>query len=403
MKNTFTRLILLFAASILVFSCNNTDDDVIKSDENLTEYKYLRLLISDETTTALTLVNPVLNTTSSFEAKYSKSALYTTESGRFGTIFHREFDFTETFDSGFEFHGDHVDVKGTPKFGALTNTSSKPTHFKSKIGEFMSFNDGDGTLSVGYEKDIHNAGATMKTVNAGLRAHHGAMATFKNGTYAVTEKDNSIPGPLPERVKIIDKTGKELFPSTIATKGIHGNASDGKYSVFGSASGILVIESDGKQHLIAHPDGFGTIWFGTILETKFEGKFVGYTATKGAYLIDVPKKTVTAIIESTDIMQCKISYDLQKLGVLLHSGDFVSYDLNTLKIAKATINVISSTAKDSKQKPQMEFTNRFVYIIQPTAGELVQFNLTNNVSSKIKVSSTPYRITLLGFENSVDH
>jgi uncharacterized cupin superfamily protein len=360
-------------------------------------------LVSDEVTNELTLVNPFSSSVVNFESKYAKSALYTTESGRFGSIIHRDFDFTETFDTGLEFHGDHVDVKGTPKFGAMTGTSSKPTHFKSKVGELMTFNDGDGTLAVGNESEIHNAGAKMKIINAGLLAHHGAMATFTNGTYAITEKDNSIPGALPERVKIIDKTGKELYVSTIATKGIHGNATDGTYAVFGSASGILVVQSNGNQELIAHPEGFGTVWFGTILETSTKGNFVGYAGAKGAYLINVSKKTVTPIIESTDIMQCKTSFNESQLGVLLHSGNFISYDLNTLAIAKESRNIIAPTAKDSKQKPQMVFTQRFVYITQPSTGELLQFNIKNNAITKIKVSNTPYRLTLLGFENSVDH
>ena len=41
------------------------------------------VLISDETTTALTLVNPLQGNSISFEAKHPKSALYTSASGRF--------------------------------------------------------------------------------------------------------------------------------------------------------------------------------------------------------------------------------------------------------------------------------------------------------------------------------
>jgi len=403
MKITLSRILLLLVLSIFFQSCSD-DDAPATVDEALTEYKHLRILVSDETSTALTLVNPFLSTTTSFEASFPKSALYTTESGRFGAIIHRSNDLTQTFDTGLEFHGDHVDIKGTPKFGALTGTSSKPTHFKSKLGEILTFNDGDGTLSVGNESAVHSTAAKMKTVNAGLRAHHGAMAVFSNGTYAITEKDNSIPGALPERVKIIDKTGKELFASTIATRGIHGNAGDGEFCVFGSASGILVVDNKGKQELIAHPEGFGTIWFGTILETAEKGKFVGYTGSKGAYLINVLNKTVRPIFESADIMQCKASYDNTKLGILLHSGNFISFDLSSLAIASSDRNVIAATAKDSKQKPQMEFSQRFIYITAPATGELQVFNIKNSADvKKIKVSNTPFRLTIMGFENSGDH
>ena len=405
MKTNYFRLIFLFALSSFVISCNNDDDENTSEtpDETHLEYKYLRILLSDEKTTEITLVNPVDATTSSFNAKFAKSALYTTESGRYAGIVHRADNTVETFDSGFESHGDHVDVDGLPKFGALTGQSLLPTHFKSKIGELLTFNDGDGTLSVAKESEINTSGAKFKVINAGLLAHHGAMATFSNGTYAITEKDNSITGTLPEKVKIIDNNGKTLFDATIVTKGIHGNASDGTYAVFGSASGVLVVESSGKQKLITLPEDFGTAWFGSILETSTKGKFVGYTAAKGAYLIDVVNGTIKPIIQNTTIMQCKVSYNDSKLGILLHSGEFKLYDLNSLAVEKEA-KIIPETATDATLKPQIQLTEKFAYITSPNTGELFQVNLSSMVIvKKIKVSKTPYMITILGFENSESH
>lgn len=404
MKNNYFKLIFLFTLSTFVLSCNNDDDPVTETpDEALSEFKYLRILLSDEKTNEITLVNPVDATTASFNAKFPKSALYTTESGRYAGIVHRADNTVETFDSGFESHGDHVDVDGLPQFGALTGKSLLPTHFKSKIGELLTFNDGDGTLSVAKESEINTVGAQFKVINAGILAHHGAMATFTNGTYAITEKDNSITGTLPEKVKIIDNTGKTLFDATIVTKGIHGNASDGTYAVFGSASGVLVVESSGKQKLIAFSEDFGTAWFGTILETSTKGKFVGFTAAKGAYLIDVANSTIKPILQSTTIMQCKVSYNDSKLGILLHSGEFKLFNLNSLALEKEG-KPIAETATDAALKPQIQLTEKFAYITSPNTGELVQLNLTSmQIEKKIKVSKTPYMITILGFENSESH
>lgn len=403
MKNKFHKLLFLSVLSIFAVSCSNDDDNHDDhSEETAQEYKYLRILVSDEKTTELSLINPVDATTTFFNAKFPKSALYTTESGRFAGIIHRADNTVETFDSGFENHGDHVDQKGTPKFGTLTGQSLSPTHFKSKLGELMTFNDGDGTLSVGRESEIHTVEAKFKTINAGLLAHHGAMASFKNGSYAITVKDNSVTGTLPEKVKIIDNTGKTLFDAKLATTGIHGNASDGTYAVFGSASGILVVESNGNQKLIPHPADFETAWFGTILETANAGKFVGFTAVKGAYLIDVANNTVKPILESTTIMQCKASYNHRKLGILLHSGQIRIYDLNSLQLEE-NANIISATAEDSTQKPQLELTEKFAYITSPTTGELLQVSLSTMAVKKIKISTTPYRIAIFGYESSAGH
>jgi len=404
MKNNFYKLLFLFTISILSVSCSNDDNnhDDHDHDENSEEHTYVRILLSDEKTTQLTLFNPHEDKLSSFTATFPKSSLYTTESGRFAGIIHRDNNFTETFDSGLEMHGDHVDIDDVPKFGLLAGSSLKPTHFKSKIGEILTFNDGDGTLSVGKEADVNKVGATFKTINSGLLAHHGAMATFSNGTYAITVKDNSVTGSLPEKVKVIDNTGKTLFDAKIATKGIHGNASDGVYAVFGSASGVLVVESNGNQKLIAHPEDFGTAWFGSILETASAGKFIGYTAAKGAYLIDAVNSTIKPIIQSTAIMQCKVSYDHKKLAVLLFSGEFKLYNISSLQLEKET-KAIAETVTDATLKPQMAVTDRFAYITSPTTGELLQLNLSTLAIKKTKVSATPYMITVIGHENSESH
>jgi len=396
MKSFFKKTYLLCFFTFLIVSCNK-NADVSPTDDGQ-EFNYVRILVSDEVSNQVSLVNPLNLTVQTFQAKYPKSALYTTESGRFAGLVHRENNMFETFDSGFESHGDHVDVKGTPKFGALVGESKMPTHFKSKKGEIMTFNDGDGTLSVGKETDVHTVGMKMTQIQTGNVAHHGAMATFSNGTYAITEKDGSVTGTLPERVKIIDKTGKLLFPSKLATKGIHGNASDGTYAVFGSASGVLVVQANGEQKLIPYPDNFGTAWFGTILETSETGKFVGFTAAKGAFLIDISANKLTPIIESLDIMQCKVDYSNKQLVSLLHSGEVQIFDLKTNKLLSSG-KIIESTDKASTQKPQLVATQRYLYVSLPASGEIIKIKTAqlSNIQ-KIKVTNTPYRIAILGVE-----
>lgn len=390
------------AFGALLLACDDKEKDEVTPVED-TEYKFIRVMVNDEVSKELSLVDPVKLTAEKFEAQFAKSTLYGTQGGRFGAILNGANNFVQLFDTGFEGHGDHVDVKGTPKFGALTGDGNKPTHFKSKGDEIITFNDGDGTLSIAKEADFHTAGKKMTHINAGNVAHHGAMTKFDNGTYAITEKDGSAAGTLPERVKIIDVSGKTLFASTIQTKGIHGNATNGSVSLFGSSSGILAVEPTGNQQLIPHPADFGEAWFGSILEAKGAGKFLGYTAAKGVYIIDVAAKSVTPVLASTDIMQAKVDYAGNNVVILLHSGELRIYDLktNTLKISGAVTGAI---AKDETQKPQLEATSRYIYITQPKTGELLVVNAANlSKINRVKVSATPYRLAILGFESSEGH
>lgn len=390
------------ALGTLLVACDDKEkDDVTPVEE--TEYKFIRVVVNDEISKELSLVDPVKLTAEKFEAQFPKSALYGTQGGRFGAIVNGANNFVQLFDTGLEGHGDHVDVKGTPKFGALTGDGNKPTHFKSKGDEIITFNDGDGTLSIAKEADFHTAGKKMTLVNAGNVAHHGAMTKFDNGTYAITVKDGSAAGTLPERVKIIDASGKTLFASTIQTKGIHGNATNGSISLFGSSSGILAVEPTGNQQLIPHPADFGEAWFGSILEAKGAGKFLGYTAAKGVYLIDVAAKSVTPVLANADIMQAKVDYAGNNVVILLHSGELRIYDLKTNTL-KASGSVTGATAKDETQKPQLEATSRYIYITQPKTGELLVVNAANlSKTNKVKVSAKPYRLAILGFESSEGH
>ncbi|ACT96064.1 hypothetical protein [Dyadobacter fermentans] len=402
MKKHLFKVLLSVSMGALLVACDDKEKDEVTPVEE-TEFKFIRVMVNDETSKELSLVDPVKLSVEKFDAQFPKSALYGTQGGRFGALVNGANNFVQLFDSGFEGHGDHVDVKGTPKFGALTGDGNRPTHFKSKGDEIITFNDGDGTLSIAREADFHTAGKKMTAINAGNVAHHGAMTKFDNGTYAITEKDGSVAGTLPERVKIIDGSGKTLFASTVQTKGIHGNATNGSISLFGSSSGILAVEPSGNQQLIPHPADFGEAWFGSILEAKGAGKFLGYTAAKGVYIIDVAAKSVTPVLASTDIMQAKVDYAGNNLVVLLHSGELRIYDLksNTLKISGS---VTGATAKDETQKPQLEATSRYVYITQPKSGELLVVS-TSNLSkiNKVKVSATPYRLAILGLESSEGH
>lgn len=384
--------------AILVSACKHNDD---VDPQDAQEFKHIRVLVTDEKTTDVSLINPRTGEVLMQQARFPMAATYTMQSGRYGVLVHRADNLVQAFDTGLENHGDHVDVKGTPKWAAIASDGKLPTHFKSKGNEMIIFNDGDGTLDIAQEADFHTTGAKMTRINAGNAAHHGAMTKFDNGLYAITEKDGSVAGTLPERVKVIDAGGKQVYASTVQTKGIHGNASDGKVALFGSSGGILVVDANGSQRLIAHPADFGTAWFGTILEGN--GVFVGYTAAMGAYLIDVTNSKVTPVVANKDIMQCKVDYSGNQLVVLLHSGEVQVYELKSNKLLRSA-NVIAATDKAETQKPQLEATSKYLYITQPKTGQILQVETANLTSKKtIKVSATPYRLSVVGVESNADH
>ncbi len=63
------------------------------------------------------------------------------------------------------------------------------------------------------------------------------------------------------------------------------------------------------------------------------------------------------------------------------------------------IKYSESTTKEETQKPTMEATDRFANVVLPKSGKVQQFDLKTITSvQKMKVTSSPYRIAILGME-----
>lgn len=407
--NNFKALALfvVIAASISACKKDRSAPDVIGKDTTK-EYKFVRVLVSDETANTLTQIDPFMAKISSFNTKYPLSSIYGTASGRYATILYGPQNLVEVFDSGLLLHDDHVDVDGVARWAPITADGIKPTHFKSKGRENLIFNDGDATLSVGNEADFNVANGKFKIVNAGLLPHHGAMAQFNNGNYALTA--TTAVGKSPTSVIVTNKNGTTVHTAKLEVGAIHGNASDGQYAVFGAFSssaatdgGVLVVAQDGTQKFIANPTGFGAFRLATVLYAEKAKKFIGYVATKGAYLIDVADNKITPIYTGTDAFQCKVDYAGNNLLILTLDGKLRIYDLLTGAIKKEG-NVIAAVNTTDTYKPVLEATTRYAYIAVPSLGEVHQISLSDfSQVVKHKVSAKPVRLTLLGFESSAGH
>ncbi|WP_443946679.1 hypothetical protein ACJVDH_06130 [Pedobacter sp. AW1-32] len=401
-------LIALLATSISACKKDNTETAPEEVATGTKEFKYLRVLVADELSTALTQIDPLTATVTTFNAKYPLANLYGTARKRYAAVLYQNQNLVEVFDSGLISHDDHIDVNGTPKWASITATGLKPTHFKSVNDESLIFNDSDGTLSLGKEADFNITGAKFKTINAGLLPHHGAMANFDNGTIAVTTTTAS--GVSPTKVIIIDKNGNRVQDSKVDFGAIHGNASDGEHAVFGgftnasaTAGGVLVVKSNGEQKVIQNPEGFGAFRLASIYYAESAKKFIGYVATKGAYMIDVNNNSITPIYSGADAFQCKVDYAGKNLLILTLDGKLRIYDLTTGKLKKEGTVISSVTATDT-YKPVLEASARFAYIAVPASAEVYQINLTDfSQITKHKVSSRPVRLALFGFESSAGH
>jgi len=411
MNTKFLKNIALISMLAATISACKKDTDAIIPDETpanaAKEFKYLRVLVSDELSNKLSLIDPFESKISSIDGKYPLASLYGIAGGRYAAVLYGPQHLAEVFDTGLQTHTDHIDVIHAGKWAAITATNLKPTHFKTSGNESLIFNDGEGTLSLGTLSEFNTAGAKFRTINAGLVPHHGAMAQFDNGTIAVTA---APAGGSANRVIVIDKQGKHLYESTMEIGALHGNATDGINAVFGgfsnssaTAGGVLVVTANGVQKFIPNPEGFGAFRLGSIYYAKAANKFIGYVATKGAYWIDIANDRISPLYSGSDAYQCKIDLGGKKLYVLTLDGKLRIYDLATGTLLKEG-SVTSAVAATDTYKPVLEASARFIYLALPASGEVAQVNVTDfSKVFKHKVTSRPVRLTLAGFESDASH
>ncbi|MGM9507428.1 hypothetical protein ACS5NO_06870 [Larkinella sp. GY13] len=379
----------LLAASLS--ACHTDDSKTVQPTDN--EAAFTRLLVSDAETGDLTLVNPAKQTTEKFSAPFGANALYPTASGRFSAVVNRANHHVRFFDSGIVDHGDHADVKGTPKWAALTLEASLPTHVYVWGNRIVVFNDGEGSLSLTTEDELHTAGAKAKVIKVDV-PHHGAVVPFSNGTFAVTKKDNSVAGTLPQGVKIVDENGVVVKESTIAVTSIHGDVGNGEVALFGTTNGILSVNKDGNQQLIKYPADFGTGWLGSIVYDQSSKTFYGFGAALGVYRIDLVTNTLTPLLKTDQLHSFKISNDGDVFAMLT---DGTLKGFNASGSALHDLKVVDAIAADAKVKPDFSITKRYVYVTDPVKNQIIPV-LRSSFSAKpaISVPGKPYRIVVIG-------
>jgi hypothetical protein len=396
---TLTRT-LIYPATALLFtgllsSCDKTESENSAPDK--VESQHVRLLVADQTSTAVTLLSPRKQTQESFQSSYGGATLYPTGSGRFAAFVYGSQNAVEFFDSGLEAHGDHAHTKGTPKWALTKSSAVKPAHFSVQESSIAIFGDGDGNLHLTDESLLHSS-ATTTAIPVGS-AHHGAVVTFRNNTYAVSDK--AATGATPWRVKIVNAQGREIgSPSSIAVTNIHGNATDGSIALFGTPQGIIKVQTSGQQELIPYPAAFGSNWLSSLSYGASAKTFLGMSATAGLHMINPIANTFTSLGGITQYTRAQYDAAGQDILVLQADGRLLVFDgvTGTKKADRSISNLISDVAAAA---PYMAATKNYVYITNAPQGKVHMLDkATLEEKHTFTVSGKPSRIVMIGADLS---
>ncbi|SHK05320.1 YncE family protein [Hymenobacter psychrotolerans] len=385
----FLQLLTLTVASALT-ACDKNEEEHSKPESEST---YARLLITDKTSNVVTLLDPARKEQSTFQATHGGSAVYTSATGRWATVVSATNNLVEFFDTGIDRHDDHVHVKGSPKWGLTKSTGPTPSHVYGSHNRISIFNDGNASISHVEEGQLHTVAAPGTFVTGA--AHHGAMILFDNGSYAVTHKNNTVSGSLPEQVKLVNTQGAVVSAPTVATQGIHGDAGDGQQALFGSSSGVLVVKQTGEQRLIPYPASAGSNWLSTIYYAKKARTFLGSRNNYGVFRIDPTANTITQIGSATKLVRVALDEEGANVLVLDEDGLLSVFDAATgaLRISRSLTGLLDAKIAT----PYLVASRRYVYLTNALQGKVHMLRKDNLADHEtFPVAGAPLRLAFVG-------
>jgi hypothetical protein len=338
----------------LLFSACGDDEDVITPAEDPdfaeleSEWVRLTLLRENEIELMQTNTGNIISTTSVGLPEGAR--YYTSNSGRYLVVTDRGNNKLRFFDSGVINHVDHGHQENVGWLDLVVE-APLPTHYASTGGHIVIFNDGDGSITYVNEAQLELPGYEPKIFTFPTVAHHGAGFRLRNGQFATTFKNNTEPGGIPQMVKFLDSDGNLIDDNGgVEVEGIHGDATNGEFGVFGSTDGIILVDDRGNIDLIPNIDslsGDRGYWIGSVKGHDNTTNFFGRAREVGAFLINPIAMSLTPLYVGKDVAGDMLSAD--GAHYILHTTD------NHLRVYdSATGNLIADRAVEMVNIPNLE-------------------------------------------------
>ncbi|HSF52217.1 MAG TPA: hypothetical protein VLA71_00615, partial [Algoriphagus sp.] len=316
MKKLHTTFIGL---AFLAYSCQEKEDPIIEQPtfENQ-ESEWIRIITLNSSGN-ISMMNPITGelNTPFVNAFAPGSANYLSTSGRYITSIERVDGVVRFFDTGIENHEDHGH-EYEMKWLSATGKAPLPTHFSATNGNIVIFNDGDGSIIWAGENTMETPSFSPTVIkDLNNEVHHGAATWLAGNKLVVTYKDPEMPGALPQTIKILSSTGEVLVESTdVKVTGIHGDASNGNYAIFGGTEGVLVAGSNNQLFRIDNITPLEPTsgnWMGTVKAHDKSAILYGWARNKGIFAIDPAAKSMRNIYSGGDVSNYFFSADGSKL------------------------------------------------------------------------------------------
>jgi hypothetical protein len=299
--------------------------------------EHWRLFVSDQAESKVTAID--LETGKVFPpfalSGYA-SRLALSESGRTVFAVQSDADMVNVIATGINLadHGEHADIEiADPKLLAEAFPGKRPVHAVMHDGKVALFFDDEGEARVIAESALLKG--DTKTVAVKSPAPHHGVAVPAGSYTLISEPDLAATveaGKQPPRLglKVLDEAGSQVG-DIAPCKGLHGEATSGRFVAFGCEEGVLVARTGGAKPpeltMLAYgadlPEGrVGTLLGGTAMQV-FLGNYgddkvviVDPESETPYRLVELPVRRVDFILDPANVKYAYILTEDGKLNVL---------------------------------------------------------------------------------------
>ncbi len=382
------NLKFLGLAWIMLFftACSNDDDTTIEEEAIIfkdMESDWVRLTLLREGAIDVMQANTSEIKHTVEGALAPEARYYQSHSGQYLTQIDRNANKVRFFDSGIVNHEDHGHDYSA-KWLNLELENILPTHYSDSQGHIVIFNDGEGSFTYVNESQLEIPAYQPQLFKFdNTVAHHGAGFRLDNGQFVITFKNTTEPGGLPQTVKFIDANGTIIEDNkSVEVTGIHGNATNGEFGVFGATDGVILVDNQGTKTLIGNVGELNSEsgnWLGTMKGHYNSDVFFARSRNLGVFLLNPEDKTLSNIYKGADVLNHMYSFDgeyylLHTEGNVVHifDGD-TGEKITSRAVEMANIPVLTDKnrsetevlAKMEEPSPVLVCSDKFLYVLTP--------------------------------------
>lgn len=301
--------------------------------------------------------------------------LYVAPNGQHVYAVLRDSNMVRVIDSGYSSGG-----LADPELLDFTLQTMMPTHFDIYGDQIVSFNDGDGSVTV-FTDAIVNGGGITTTFFTG-QSHHGVAVLLNDALIATNPTpDASLPvGPA-----VFNMEG-EIVAAFDNCPGLHGKAILAEERVvFGCDDGVSIISRRGGNWIISKIAEDAEARIGNFTYHHETGVLLGNWGDDSYALIDIDAGTISEITLPLNIWLAPPAFNplnTDEVLVLTQDGSLHTVKAVTGEVVATAAEIISPYQEPEDEnarvpRPALAIAGDHVYVSDPIAGTLHIISLSD--------------------------